>query len=135
MIRESTRRHLDDLLFEYGRKVDLYLSRREQIKGMLHPGGMEPRVSGGAQDFEAERYVDMLNNDRQLASLYRFIKPISDAIAKLTPEQRRIVDLRYVLGMEQDDVVREMGVSLTSYYREKRKAMNSLGWSLFGVYC
>ena len=134
-MRESCRKHLEDILWDYGRKVDAYLKRREQIKGFLHPGGYEAKVSGGSPDFEGERYVEMLNSDKQLASIYRYIAPINKAIAKLPYHQRQIIELRYVMGMEQEDVMKELDITLASYYREKRKAFNAIGWSVFGVYC
>ena len=134
-MRESCRKHLEDILWDYGRKVDAYLKRREQIKGMLHPGGFEQRVSGGTPDFEGEKYVDMLNGDKQLNSIYKYIAPINKAIAKLPHHQRQIIELRYVMGMEQEDVMKEMDITMASYYREKRKAFNAIGWGIFGVYC
>ena len=134
-MRESCRKHLEDILWDYGRKVDAYLKRREQIKDLLHPGGFEQRVSGGTPAFEGEKYVDMLNGDKQLNSIYRYIAPINKAIAKLQYHQRQIIELRYVMGMEQEDVMKEMNITLASYYREKRKAFNAIGWAVFGVYC
>ncbi len=134
-MRESCRKHLEDILWDYGRKVDTYLKRREQIKGLLHPGGFEQRVSGGTPDFEGDKYVDMLNGDKQLNSIYRYIAPINKAIARLPYHQRQIIELRYVMGMEQEDVMKEMDITLASYYREKRKAFNAIGWAVFGVYC
>lgn len=131
---ESTRRHLDDILWEYGRKVEAYMARREQLKSMVHPGNGAPRVQGGGENYEGDRYIDLLMNDRQLEGLYRYISPVQEAVSKLTYHQRKIIELRYVFGMEQADVMKEMGITLTAYYREKRRAMNAIGWKLFGQY-
>ena len=87
------------------------------------------------EQYEAEKYVDLLTNDRVLKALLRYIEPVNEALARLAPEQRHIIECWYVFRLPQDAIMQELGITnLTSYYRAKKAALEAVGRKLFGVF-
>lgn len=133
-MRPSAHKHLDDVLFEYGERTDQYAKRREYLRSLLTNGGGD-KVQCSHEQYEAEKYVDLLTNDRVLKALLRYIEPVNDALSHLTPEQRNIIECWYVFRMPQDAIMQELGITnLTSYYRAKKAALEAVGRKLFGVF-
>lgn len=133
-MRPSAHKHLDDVLYEYGEYTDQYAKRREYLRSLLTNGGGD-KVQCSHEQYEAEKYVDLLNNDKILKSLFRYIDPVNQALNSLTPEQRNIIECWYVFRMPQDAIMQELGITnLTSYYRAKKAALEAVGRKLFGVF-
>jgi DNA-directed RNA polymerase specialized sigma subunit len=131
---ESSRRHLDEILLEYGAKVEKYLQRREYLFSLLSSSSPGQRVQGGGFVSSVERTAEGICEDRQLKVIMRFLEPISNAIAALDWQQRQIIESQYVIGMDREAIMREMGISQSNYFREKRRAMDAIGHRIFGQY-
>src|SRR5690606_5243803 len=83
----------------------------------------------GPVSCELEGWADSDDSD-DIAGLVREVPVMRTAFYRLEPEDQRILELRYVDGVEQRDLGRRLGKGESVARTQLRRARNRL-WSLF----
>jgi RNA polymerase sigma factor (TIGR02999 family) len=99
------------------------LTNHVKRKKMAKRGGGKQRVtlSGLATPPTGESQIDLIDLDDALAKL-----------AELSPRKARIVEMRFLAGLKQDEIAHVLGISISTIQREWRVARAFLKCELSG---
>jgi len=134
-MRDSARKHMDDLLKDFSSQIEELNARKKYIMSVISGGScLSERVSGGEMESEQDRYMRLVESDKTLSHLLSWLRPIARALDSLDGDERQLIEHSYFYGIGNEKVMELLDMDPSMFYRRKKSALSKLARNVFGVY-